>query len=180
MKSKFLIIPALMANVIFAQGPGPRGFGGTSGAPHTFTPPTAQQLAAAQLSNIARYLRLDSTDTSKLVGDNVLIAAVEALQKTQQANATALSAAYAALAADLAPGGKASDVSTQEGIINGSNASNLTAGITAVQAVLPELAHDGFTISATQASGIARLLIGGGFGSFGGPAAHFRGAPAGN
>ena len=177
-----------MCTVLLAQDPGaPPDFGGRRGnatpGPHTFTPPTAPQLAAGQLTHIARFLKLDSAATSKLTGDAVLVADFEAQQTTHQKNATALSAAYAALAADLAPGGNAADSVKQEGIINTANSSNLAAGIAVAQAVLAELPHLGITVTAAQATGVARMLIGGGgggpFGGFG-PPAHSRAVPAGN
>jgi hypothetical protein len=185
--SSVLVIPVLMGTVLLAQDPGaPPSVGGRRGnatsAPHTFTPPTAAQLAAGQLTNIARYLKLDFLATSKLTGDATLVADIETEQTTRQKNATALSAARTALAADLAPGGNAADIVKQETIINTANSSNLAAGIAAAQTVLAELPHLGITVTSAQATGIAQMLIGGGFGPIGGfgPPPHSRAFPAGN
>jgi hypothetical protein len=191
MKLQFVIIPALvipvlMSTVLLAQDPSaPPNFGGrranANSGSNTFTPPTPAQLGAGQLTSIARYLKLDSATTSKLTGDASLVSDIETQQATRQANATALSAAYAALAADLAPGGSGADLVKQEGIINNANSSNLAAGVAAAQAVLTELPHLGITVTSAQSAGVARMLIGGGgpFGGFG-PPPHSRAAPAGN
>jgi len=174
MKLRFLIIPALMASALLAQGPGgPRRGSATTG---TRTPPTAAQLAANELTMVARYLKLDSADTTKLTGDTGLVAAVEAEQATLQTNAATLKTAYAALATDIATN-ITKDIPTQVGTIETTTASNLAARVKAAGVIVAALPSLAFATAPTtaQLTGVAHMLIGSGFGGFGGPRGGFGG-----
>jgi hypothetical protein len=83
MKLKFFLFPALMAAALFAQRPN-----------STHTPPTPAQLAANELTRIARFLKLDSANTSKLTGNTALVGDIEAEQTALQASSASLKAAY--------------------------------------------------------------------------------------
>jgi hypothetical protein len=177
MKRKFLIVPALMAGALLAQDPGPRrGAAGTG----THTPPTAAQMAANELTMIARYLKLDSADTTKLTGSTALVADIESEQATLQANAATLKTAYTALATDIATS-NTKDVATQVSTIETTTASSLAARVKAAGLVVAALPGLAFATAPTpaQLTGVAQMLVGGGFGGFGGPRGGF-GPPPGH
>jgi hypothetical protein len=161
----FLIVATLMITPVFAQGPGGfgnnrPGLGGTWGTPRT--PPSAAQLAANELTMVARMLRLDSALTSTLTGDTGLVADLTAEQTTLQTDALALSAAYKALASDVAAG-KTADEAVQESTIESTNNLSLQARVTAAGQVLSALPSLGISVSSTQAASLAHMLIGGRF-----------------
>jgi hypothetical protein len=166
LKWSFLITATLTATSALAQGPG--GFGdhrpngdGTRGASRT--PPTAAQLAANELTMVARFLKLDSALTSALTGDTGLVADLTTEQTTLQANATTISAAYKALATDVAAG-KTADETAKEATIETTNNLSLQARVTAAGQVLSALPSLGISVSSTQAASVTRMLIGGRFG----------------
>jgi hypothetical protein len=165
-KCSFLIVPMLMATSMFAQGSG--GFGdrrpdggGTRGTPRT--PPTAAQLAAQELTMVARFLKLDSALTSALTGDTGLVADLITEQTTLQTNAATVRAAFKALATDVAAG-KTADEAAQDTTIETMNNLNLRARVTAAGQVLSALPGLGISVSSTQAARLAQMLIGGRFG----------------
>jgi hypothetical protein len=154
MKVKFLIFPALMATVMFAQR-----------ARTSHTPPTPAQLAANQLTRIAQFLKLDSANTSKLTGNASLVGDIETEQTVLQANAATLKAAYSTLATDIATN-NTSDAAKQESTIETTINSNFRARIAAAGKVVPALPSAGLsvTLSPTQLAGVAQLLLNGGGG----------------
>jgi hypothetical protein len=158
MKVKFLIFPALMATVLFAQRPAT-----------SHTPPTPGQLAASQLTRIARFLKLDSANTSKLTGNASLVGDIETEQSALQANAATLKAAYGTLATDIS-NSNTSDAAKQESTIEATVNSNFQARIAAAGKVVSALPSVGLsvTLSPAQLAGVAQLLLngGGGFGRF--------------
>jgi hypothetical protein len=166
LKRSSLIIPMLMAASVFAQGPGgfgdhwPNG-GGTRGIPRT--PPTAAQLAAHELTMVARFLKLDSALTSALTGDTGLVADLTTEQTTLQTNAASIRAAFKALATDVAAG-KTADEAVQETTIETMNNLDLQAHVTAAGQLLSALPGLGINVSSTQAASLAQMLIGGRFG----------------
>jgi hypothetical protein len=166
LKWSFLIVATLMATSVFAQGPG--GFGdhrpdggGPRGASRT--PPSAAQLAANELTMVARFLRLDSALTSALTGDTGLVADLTTEQTTLQTNAATISAAYKALATAVTAN-KPADETTLEATIESTNNLSLQARVTAAGQVLGALPGLGINVSSTQAASLARMLIGGRFG----------------
>jgi hypothetical protein len=158
MKVKFLICSALMAAVMFAQRPRT-----------SHTPPTQGQLAANQLRRIARFLKLDSADTSKLTGNASLVGEIETEQTALQANAATLKAAYSTLATDIVTN-NTSDAAKQESTIEAALNSNFQTRIAAAGKVVSALPSVGLAVnlSSTQLTSVAQLLIngGGGFGRF--------------
>ncbi len=165
MNVRLLIIPALITTGLFAQGfGGPYGRrAGTSNASSTHTPPTPAQLAAAELTRIARFLKLDSADTSKLTGNATLAGYIEAEETTLQGNATTLKTAYTALATDVATG-NTNDATTQEGKIQTAVNGDFQARVTAASQVVAALPGAGLSVTLTSAqlTSVAQLLIGGG------------------
>lgn len=162
MFNRFIIISALATSALFAQGFG-RQRGANSGGTHT--PPTPAQLAASELTQIGRILRLDSADTSKLTGNTTLVSAIEAEQTTLQANATTLKTAYSTLATDVA-GNNTADATAQENTIQTTTASNLKARVMAASQVVAALPGAGLSVSLTSAqlTSVAQFLIRGGGG----------------
>jgi hypothetical protein len=160
MKVNCLIFPALMATVMFAQR-----------ARTSHTPPTPGQLAANQLTRVARFLKLDSANTSKLTGNASLVGDIETEQSALQANVATLKAAYSTLATDIATN-NTSDAAKQEGTIVTMINSNFQARIAAAGKVVSALPNVGLsvTLSPTELTGVAQLLLngGGGFSRFGG------------
>lgn len=163
LKVSLLIVPTLMATTLLAQGPGgfPGPRPGFDGKNHT--PPTPAQLAAGELTMIARSLKLDSAQTSALTGDAPLVADLTAEQTTLQANAATVRTASGKLATDIATG-NIGDEPTQELAIGNANSSSLAARVTAAGQVLAALPSVGITLSSTQTANLARMLTGGGFG----------------
>jgi hypothetical protein len=166
LKWSFLIVATLTATSVFAQGPG--GFGDhrpNGGGPQgtSRTPPSAAQLAANELTMVARFLRLDSALTSALTGDTGLVADLTTEQTTLQTNAATISAAYKALATDVAAG-KTADEAVQETTIETTNNLGVQTRVTAAGQVLSALPGLGISLSSTQAANLARMLIGGRFG----------------
>jgi hypothetical protein len=165
LKWSVAIIPALMATSVLAQGPG--GFGGrrpdgvTRGTPRT--PPTAAELAANELTLIARFLKLDSALTSALTGDTGLVADLTTEQTTLQTDAATIRAADKALAADVAAG-NTTDEAVQEATIETTTEVGLQARVTAAGQVLSALPGLGISVSPAQAARLAQMLIGGRFG----------------
>jgi hypothetical protein len=164
MRLRLLIIPALMATALFAQGPGgPGGFGprrDSAGGAGTHTPPTAAQLAASQLTMIARYLRLDSAQTSTLTATtDPLVAALTTEETALQGYAATLKTAHTALVASIVAGAPSTSA---EGTIEMTNASILSTRATAAALVLQTLPSLGIAVSTTQATGLAQMLSGGG------------------
>jgi hypothetical protein len=166
MTIRFLIASALITTGLFAQGFGRRA--GASNGSNTHTPPTPAQLAAAELTRIARFLKLDSADTSKLTGNATLAGYLETEETTLQTNATTLKTAYAALATDVATN-DTKDAATQESTIQTGVNSNFLARVTAAGQVVTALPGAGLSVTLTsdQLTGVAKLLISdrGGFAS---------------
>ncbi len=167
MKLRLLIIPALMATALFAQGPGGPGFGarrqaGSTNAPPT--PPTPTQAATRQLNMIAGFLRLDATQTTALLA-SPLLGQLTTEETTLQGNATTLKADWTTVDAAIAGGGTP-DLSGIETL----NATDLAARVTAAGQVLLELKTLGVTLTANQQTGLINMLVrgGGGPGGFGG------------
>jgi type IV secretory pathway VirJ component len=171
MKLRLLIIPALMATALFAQGPGGPRRGnasgtGTSTGTTTHTPPTAAQLAANQLTTIARYLKLDSAQTSALTASS-LVAVLTTEETTLQGYAATLKTARTAHVASIVAGAPSTSA---ESTIESTNASILATRAAAAVQVLQALPGLGITVTSAQAAGLAQLLTGGGGfgGGFGG------------
>lgn len=163
MKLRLLIIPALMATALFAQGPG--GFrrnGNASSTPPT--PPTPTQAATRQLNTIAGFLRLDATQTTALLA-SPLLGQLTTEETTLQGNATTLKADWATVDAAIAGGGTP-DLTAIEGL----NAADLAARVTAAGQVLVELKALGVTLTANQQTALINMVTrgGGGPGGFGG------------
>ena len=172
MKLRLLIIPALMATALFAQGPGgPGGFGGrqqgtnTPGTPPA--PPSPTQAATRQLNMIAGFLRLDAAQTTQLLA-SPLLTQLATEEGTLQANATILKTDWATVEATIAGGGTP-DLNG----INTANAGNLAARATAAGQVLTELKALGVTLTSNQQRVLINMLVRGGGGGPGG----FRGGP---
>jgi hypothetical protein len=165
MKVRFLVVTALISVTVFAQGPGGRGFGGPRNAAGKGTPPTPAQLAANQLTMIARYLKLDSAQTSALTGDTALVSEVETAQGVLQSNATTLKTAYSSLAADIAAG-NTGDEAKQESTIETTDAAGLQARATLAAQILAALPGLGITTTSTQQAGVAQMLVRGSGGRF--------------
>lgn len=161
MKASFLIVATLTAATAFAQGPGGRGFAHRNNTTGTHTPPTPAQLAANQLTVIARYLGLNSSQTSALTGDTALVTEVETEQSALQNNATTLKTAYSTLATDIASG-NTGDESKQQSTIEATNAADLQARVTLAGQVLAALPGLGITATSSQQAGVAQLLVRGG------------------
>jgi hypothetical protein len=177
MKLKFLIIPALIATTVFAQGPGgfggpgPRGqFGGTPGTPPT--PPTPEQAATREANMISMALRLSSANTSALVADlacassattvtSTTPCALTAEQNVLQANAAALKTDFTTLATELTTPSSTTATVTA---INGLELTNLEARVAAAGAVLAELATLKVTLTSAQETNLVNLLVHGGGG----------------
>jgi hypothetical protein len=171
MKPRRVIIPALMASVLFAQGRG--GFGprggdnGTTG--NNSTPPTAEQLATREVNLISMALRLSTTETSAMLTDlacassaTTVIAttpcALTAEQNVLHADAATLKTDWTALASDLASTPPTSTSATVTAI-NGLELSNLEARVGAAGAVLAELATLKVTLTATDQTKLLNLLV---------------------
>lgn len=172
MISRLFIVPVFITATLFAQGfGGPYGrrtYAGANGSTTTTTPPTPAQLAAAELTRIARFLKLDSADTSKLTANTTLVGYIEAEETALQANAAALKTAYSTLATDIATG-NSRDATAQEGTITTAVSSNFQTRVTAAGQVVQALPSAGLSVTLTSAqlTSVARLLIGGGgFGRF--------------
>ena len=166
MKLRFLIIPALMAAALSAQGPGPGGFGGRRGASGTNTPrtpPTPAQLAGGELNMIAAALHLTAAQTSALTGNAALVADLTAEQTTLQGNAAAMKAAWTTVTTTLAGAGTPDPTG-----INNLNAANLAARMTAAGQVLAALPGLGITLTSTQQANLVNMLVRGGGGFHGG------------
>ncbi len=164
MKLRLLIIPALMATALCAQGPG--GFGGHRGANASTTPrtpPTPEQLAGFELNRIASALRLTAAQTSTLTGNATLVADLTAEQTTLQGNAATLKADWTTAETAIA-GGTAPDLTD----IKTRSAQNLTARAAAaaqVMKILPGLL--GITLTSAQQTILVNVLVhGGGPGGF--------------
>src|ERR1700674_3229740 len=97
MKLRLLVIPALMATTLLAQGPPPGGRRGYASGTRG-TPPTAAQLAANQLRMAATYLGLDSAQSTALTGNTALVGELTGIQGTLQGNAATLKTDRAAAA----------------------------------------------------------------------------------
>jgi hypothetical protein len=174
MKLKLLIIPALTATILCAQGPGGFGHRGQgSGTPGTApTPPTAEQLATREVNLISMALRLTTTQTSALLSDlacassATTVAApcvLTAEQNVLQANAATLKTDWATLVTDLTSTPPVSTTSVVTAI-NGLELSNLEARTAAASAVLTELATLKITLTATQETNLIHMLVHGGGG----------------
>ena len=165
MKLKLFIIPALMVPALFAQGREGYTRGAGSGATHT--PPTPAQLAANELTMIARLLKLDSADTSKLTGNATLVGYIETEQSSLQTNAAALKAAYSALATDIATN-NTKDAGSQETTIETTNNSSFQARVTAASQIVAALPGAGLSVTLTSAqlTSVAQSLVRGGGGQF--------------
>jgi hypothetical protein len=168
MKLRFLIIPALMATVLLAQAPpSRRGYasGGTSKG--TYTPPTAEQLATAQATMIARFLRLDSANTTTLVTALVgtSTSPLWAEETALLGYATTLNSDSAKVVSDIAGG---SSTTKDAGDVNTDNSNIYDARVTAAAAVVNELnVVMKLGISGNQLNGVIQMVLGGGPG--GGP-----------
>ena len=165
MKLRLLIIPALMATALFAQGPGPGGFGGrrasANGTNTPRTPPTAAQLAGRELNMIAAALHLTAAQTSALTANAALVADLTAEQTTLQGNAAAMKTAWTTATTTLAGGGTPDPTG-----INNVNAANLAARMTAAGQVLSTLPGLGITLTSAQQANLVNMLVRGGGGGF--------------
>ncbi len=163
MIQRILITPVLITTALFAQG-----FGGqfasrrSTGSAASRTAPTPAQLAAAELTRIARFLRLDSSDTSKLTGNASLVGYIETEQSALLTNAATLKTAYSALATDIATN-NSKDAAVQQTTIQTTVNSGLQVRVTAAGQVTGALPSAGLSVSLTpaQLTSVARLLIGG-------------------
>ena len=154
MKLRLLIIPALMATALFAQGPGPGGRRQAGTAP---TPPSPAQAAGRELNMIAAALRLTPAQSSALTGDTAVVTALTTEQTTLQGNAATLRADWTTANAAIA-GGSIPDFTAIEGL----NQANLTARATAAVAVLKALPGLGITLTTNQQAGLIRMMVDGG------------------
>lgn len=170
MKLRLLIIPALMATALFAQGPGGFRRNGTNNGPSTPpTPPTPEQAATRQANMISSFAKLTSSQSSAFVTAMACATAVScpltAEQTTLQGNAASLKADYATLAGDVA--NSPDSVANDAAAVNGVELLNLQARATAAVAVLQELATLKVTLTANQQTALVNMLVRGG-GGFGG------------
>jgi hypothetical protein len=169
MKLRLVIIPALMATALFAQGPG--GFGGRRASGNATntprTPPTPAQLAGRELNMIAAALHLTAAQTSTLTTNATLVADLTAEQTALQGNAAALKTAWTTADTTIAGGGTPDLTS-----INSLTAANLAARVTAAGQVLSILPGLGITLTPAQQTNLNNMLVrGGGPGGF--PGRHF-------
>jgi hypothetical protein len=170
MRLRLLIIPALMATALFAQGPG--GFrrgqaNGTNAPTTTPTPPTPTQAATRQLNLIAGFLRLDAAQTTTLLASS-LLGQLTTEETTLLGNAATLKSDWATVDAAIAANPMTvPDLTAIEGL----NAADLSARVTAAGQVLVEVKNLGVTLTSNQQTGLINLLVrGGGLGGFrGGP-----------
>jgi hypothetical protein len=162
MKPRLLIISALMATALFAQGPGgPGGPGGRRQAngPNTApTPPTPAQAATRQLNMLAGFLRLDAAQSTQLLA-SPLLGQLTTEETTLQTNAAILKADWTTAEATIAGGGTP-DLSG----INTANAGNLAARATAASQVIAALKALGVTVSSNQQTMLINMLVRGGGG----------------
>ncbi len=166
MKLRLLIIPALMATVLFAQGPGGPGGRRQAGTPgSTPTPPTPTQAATRELNMIAGFLRLDAAQTTALLA-SPLLGQLTTEETTLQTNAATLKTDWTTVDAAIAGGGTP-DLSGIEAL----NSANLAARVTAASQVLVELKALSVTLTANQQTMLINMIVrgGGGPGGFRGP-----------
>jgi hypothetical protein len=170
MQSIKYFIPVVMATSLFAQGPG--GFGrpgGPNGNSNTSsTPPTPAQLAARQLQLAARFLNLDSAQTSALTGNTALSSELTTEETTLQNNAATLKTDYSTLATQLigAPAATPAELTAIEPLITANLQTRVTiAGqiVAALQALSPALSSQ----QTAQLPNLVGVLVGGGGGGFG-------------
>jgi hypothetical protein len=164
MKLQFLI-PALITSSLFAQGPGGFGrYGRPNGNSNTSpTPPTPAQLAARQLQSVARFVGLDSAQTSALTGNTTLTGELTTEETTLQANAMTLKTDYSTLATQLisSPSAVPAELTTIEGLVSANLALRVTAAgqiIAALQALSPALSSP----QTAQLPNLVQRLVGGG------------------
>jgi hypothetical protein len=91
---KNFFIPVILTTGLFAQSAG-------VSSPTNSTLPTPAQLAARELQTAARFLRLDSAQTSALTGNTTLTGELETTEATLQTNASTLKTDYGTLATQL-------------------------------------------------------------------------------
>jgi hypothetical protein len=163
MKLRLLIIPALMATAMYAQGPG--GFSGHRNASTTpRTPPTPEQLAGFELNRIATVLRLTPAQTSTLSGSATLVGILTNEQTTLQGNAAALKTDWTTAEPIIVAGGTPT---SELNDINTRNGENLAARVTAAAQVLTILPKLGITLTTQQQGILVNVLVhGGGPGGF--------------
>lgn len=169
---RFITISALVSSALFAQGfgqyGGRRGYNAagatTAGSGATHTPPTPAQLAAAELTRIARFLKLDSADTSKLTANTTLVGYLETEATALQTDAATLKTAYSTLATDIGTS-NTKDAAAQESTIETTASGSLQARVTAAGQVVAELPNAGLSVTLTSAqlTSVSRLLISGGY-----------------
>jgi hypothetical protein len=167
-----LLIPVLITTSLFAQGPGGFGRPGGPNSNASPTPPTPAQLAARQLQAVARFLDLDSAQTSALTGNTTLTSELTTEETTLQTNATTLKTDYSTLATQLisSPSAVPAELTAIEGLMNANLQLRVTAAgqiIAAVQALSGNLA-----LSSQQTAKLPNLIGmlagGGGIGFYGG------------
>jgi hypothetical protein len=168
-----LLIPALTATALLAQGPGGFGGRGTPDNPAA-TPPTPEQLATREVNRISTALRLTTAETSALLTDLACASsattvaattpcALTAEQSVLQANAATLKTDWATLGTELSATPPTSTTSTV-GAINGLELSNLEARVAAAGAVLAELTTLKVTLTSTQQTNLIGIVVRGGGG----------------
>lgn len=201
MQLRLLIIPALMTTALIAQGQGfgPRRGAATTSSPKSYTPPTPEQLATRQVTQISNYLKLSGelsqletalacTPTGTPTASTPITAstpcALSVLQIVIAANAANLKTAYATLATAVEGAGSVTNTSTPVAGVEEVNGVILAARAGAAEAVLAELNNLKFNFaSAAQETGLINMLVGGGgpgFGGFGGPRGFAGPPPAGH
>jgi hypothetical protein len=148
-------------------GFGPRGYNRNSNTSQT--PPTPAQLAARQLQAIARFLGLDSAQSSALTGNTNLASELTTEETTLQTNAATLKTDYGTLAADLlsSPASIPAEVTTIQTLLNADFQARITAAgqiVSALQALSGNVA-----LTSQQTAKLPNLvgtLARGGAGSF--------------
>ena len=168
MKLRLLIIPALMATALFAQGQG--GFGGrrgTNGNANRSSVPQSQltpaQLAARQMEMVATFLHLDSDQTSALMENTALLGLLTTEATTLETNAATLKIQYSTLATQLigAPSATPAELSAIQGLIT----TDLQLRVTAAGEIVSALQNLSPALSTQQSASLPRLigaLVGGG------------------
>jgi hypothetical protein len=163
MKLRLLIIPALMASALFAQGQGFGGRRGTNRNANTQSQVTPAQLAARQLQMVASFLHLDSDQTSALMQNTALLGLLTTEETTLEANSATLKIEYSTLATQLigAPSATPAELSAIEGLIT----TDLQLRVTAAGEIVSALQNLSPALSTQQSANLPRLigvLVGGG------------------
>jgi hypothetical protein len=162
MKLRLLIIPALMASALFAQGQGFGGHRGTNRNANTQSQQSPAQLAARQMQMVAAFLNLDSEQTSAWMGNTALLGLLTTEETALEADSAKLKTGYSTLATQLigAPSAEPAELSSIEGLIT----TDLRLRVAAAGEIVSALQNLSPALSSQQSANLPRLigtLIGG-------------------